>query len=141
MKKIFLALASILLLTGLTGCKSNPGNTRLLAHTSAYVGTAIMMEERPDTRPYLLTAAAVICQAANGTNANPAVLMEALQGLPNQSPYGALFVNTTLSLWLAYYDGANPQANDVLLGTCSGMNMGLMSGRTGRTFPHIKVGK
>ena len=126
MKKsiITLTLACLLPFVG-TGCKTRASNLVLLNTGVSAVTTATLLKY-PPIRPEIAVAAAVICASAQGTNASPEALRNAL-GQSQWSDQSLVILSASLNLFsLATANLSNQEAyRPYAQAVCDGLNFGL----------------
>jgi hypothetical protein len=125
MKQKTLLPTLIVGLLAFAGCATKPSNLVLLNTGVATASTAALMKY-PQARPEVGVVAAVVCASAKGTNATPAAIRDALQGVVITDQAWAI-MTTTINLFsyatanLSKPEDYQPYAQAV----CDGLNFGL----------------
>jgi hypothetical protein len=139
----------------LIGCKTSPTTTKALVKSTVQIGVSVGVSQEPGAIPYLRYAAPVVCEAAKGTNIQPAAIVSALQSNAQanavKNPQAVLIFNSAFGVYEALFDayGADEVASRAQLqawleGTCEGILAGLppAAGLFGaapvKLPPHIK---
>ena len=127
---VCLSLLSILVLTG---CKNiSPTTTRTIETAAVAAGVGAGLARYPTARPYVQSAATIICAESASTNGNPEQIIADIQNSPTAGPLktaeGTLIINGAVGIYSAIYDnlGTNKATMlNYLGGLCDGMNTGL----------------
>ena len=127
-------VATVALFT--TGCTSTntsgPTIAALVLQEGVATGASYALTQYTNAVPFIEAATPIICSAANGTNFDPAFVVNEIDNSPQASslktPEGALILNSALTLYIAVWDsyGASAVTNSAnmqlyLTATCNGL--------------------
>lgn len=129
MKHLIPVLAVVALLSA--GCKSPVGP--LVTQTAVFVGLTAELANNPETLPAVKAGADIVCAIANGTNANPAALVAALDAAGPWTPLerAALDGIVVTAIEIAVNQNTNSSATPYFKAACNGMGLAIATAPAG----------
>lgn len=128
MKSKLLSSVTLAAVLCAAGCASNPALTTSVVRTLTGDAVTVGLIKYPQVRPELTAARVVICAAANGTNASPEAVAQALGTLGTNSVATTLILNNILSLLNLAYESTGTNSakfQPFVEGACLGLGDGL----------------